>query len=257
MTDATRKALWPGRVVRCVGGRASGAALLVLMALVYVLAGPASAEDNTQAPRDELVPQHGLAWNRTGLPLVFPLQVKTVPGQFYYLTLRETVKGEPVVAAFIDGGRFFRVLVPPGDFFVRFATGQAWHNDELLFGPGALTEVIDLPAPLTFKVVNFGTKGGHIIDLTGRAPDGQTPLPTVEATLKCKGRILSAAPRRQRPFDDIEVFGFRVPPEGEVMHHPNARFDPDRLSGRDHPVFTRNYAPYLSSPRFEIRHRPC
>lgn len=106
----------------------------------------------------------GLMWNKTGLPAVFPLQVKTAPGRDYYLTLTDTTTGAPSLAAYIEGGKFFKVLVPPGTFAVRFAAGNDWQGEEALFG--AETERFEVSQPLSFTVTGFNTKSGHILDLT-------------------------------------------------------------------------------------------
>lgn len=118
-------------------------------------------------------PRQGLMWNRTGLPAVFPLQVKTRVGQDYVLLLSNPQTGADVLAAYIVGGRFFRVLVPPGTFTVRFASGVTWQGEETMFGRHGETQVIEMPEPLTFEVKGFRVKAGHLIDLRQAAP-GQT-----------------------------------------------------------------------------------
>ncbi len=115
-------------------------------------------------------PRQGLMWNRTGLPAVFPLQVKTRVGQDYVLLLSDAQTGADVLAAYIVGGRFFRVLVPPGTFTVRFASGVTWQGEESMFGRHGETQVIEMPDPLTFEVVGLRVKAGHLIDLRQAAP---------------------------------------------------------------------------------------
>jgi len=51
-------------------------------------------------------PRPGLMWNRTGLPAVFPLQVKTRPGQNYVLLLSDEQTDADALAAYITGGAF-------------------------------------------------------------------------------------------------------------------------------------------------------
>lgn len=108
----------------------------------------------------------GLMWNRSGLPAVFPLQVKTREGRDYFLTLINNDTGEDALAAYIEGGTFFKVLVPPGVFKLRFATGEVWQGEEALFGSGEKTHTFELETPLTFKVLSLGTKAGHLVDIT-------------------------------------------------------------------------------------------
>lgn len=114
--------------------------------------------------------KHGLMWHRSGLPAVFPLQVKTLGPQDYYVTLTDAETDKTVLAAYIEGGRFFRVLVPPGTFEVRFAFGNIWQGEEDLFGADDSTGMFEMPKPLTFGVRNFNTKGGHLVDLRDLSP---------------------------------------------------------------------------------------
>ncbi|MEP3442888.1 MAG: hypothetical protein ABJN72_15520 [Sulfitobacter sp.] len=111
-------------------------------------------------------PRPGLMWNRTGLPAVFPLQVKTRSGQNYVLLLSDEQTDADVLAAYITGGAFFRVLVPPGTFRVRFASGITWQGEEAMFGRHGQTKVIEMPEALTFEVIGLRRKAGHLIDLT-------------------------------------------------------------------------------------------
>lgn len=97
----------------------------------------------------------GLLWNRTGLPLVFPLLVKTLPGNDFRLVLSDAQTGAEAVAAAFPGGEPFRLLVPPGSFLVRIAPEA-----------GARSPVWTL-GPLTFRIAGVGRKEGYLIDLTG------------------------------------------------------------------------------------------
>ncbi|WP_291728561.1 hypothetical protein [Leisingera sp. F5] len=103
-------------------------------------------------------------WNRTGLPAVFPLQVKSPPGADYYLVLSNEESGEEALAAYFRGGAFFKVLVPPGRFVLHFASGSGWQGEGRLFGPE--TRVFKLPDALEFAIRGAGIKGGHKITLT-------------------------------------------------------------------------------------------
>ncbi len=160
------------RVSRAFGG------ICAAMIAVCMSLGAALAQEQAKA-------QHGLMWHRTGLPAVFPLQVRTPAGHDFYLLLRDHETGEAALAAYIEGGRFFRVLVPPGTFDLRFAYGTDWQGEDALFGPGPETRVVKMAEPLTFKVRNFSTKGGHVIDLTDLA-EGQEARATVAPQNLCQ-----------------------------------------------------------------------
>lgn len=120
-----------------------------------------------QADR-QAAPRAGLMWNRTGLPAVFPLQVKSPAGADYYLVLSGS--GGDALAAYFRGGAFFKVLVPPGRFKLRFASGRDWKDEERLFGPD--TVVFELPQVLEFAVRGAGLKAGHLVTLTRESLSG-------------------------------------------------------------------------------------
>lgn len=116
-------------------------------------------------------PEPGLVWNRTGLPLVFPLQVKTPPGADYIVNLTDADSGDTALAAYIRGGLFFRVLVPPGTYRVHFDYGTVWHDNEARF---ADQKTVHLDDPLTFETRGIGRKAGHLVDLTEMDLDQDT-----------------------------------------------------------------------------------
>ena len=153
--------------------------IAALAALLLALAGPAPAEEP---------PQHGLMWNRTGLPLVFPLLVQTDPGMNYHVLLQEAETGKPAVAAFIEGGRHFRLLVPPGKYRLRFSYGKDWVDETALFGPR--TGSIVLKEPLDFRVTGFNAKGGYLLDLRGRGIE----LGAIDARPEAICQMLALAP---------------------------------------------------------------
>ncbi|AVL53564.1 hypothetical protein CEP88_13710 [Roseobacter denitrificans] len=196
-------------------------------------------------------PRAGLMWNKTGLPAVFPLQVKTAPGQDFMMTLVDAQTHAPALAAFIEGGEFFKVLVPPGEYDVRFATGAQWRGEAELFGKDETTLFV-LDGPLRFAVMDFATKLGHVIDFT--ASDDAI---MVKAQFICQRFSVAEFARPQPPFDDLEGYATRLTQEGELVQFPN-RFAPDRLSaGTDDPVIPTDFAPYFSDPAYEVRAFPC
>ena len=141
----------------------------VMLLLLMAVAFPVHAQNAR--------PEPGLMWNRTGLPAVFPLQVKTSVGRDYVVLLSNTETNADVLAAYIVGGAFFRVLVPPGRFRVRFATGVRWKDENTMFGKEGETQIIEMPEPLTFEVQGLAVKRGHLIDLTGYAAGETAQIP--------------------------------------------------------------------------------
>ncbi|MEM8754688.1 MAG: hypothetical protein AAGF90_17080, partial [Pseudomonadota bacterium] len=123
-----------------------------LLLALALLANAVSAEERPQ----------GLLWHRSGHPATLPLQVKTDAGLDYLLHLRDVETGRIVLAAYIRGGEFFRVLTPPGLFDVMFFYGEEWRGEASMFGPE--TQSITLDQPLTFGA-SVRRKHGHLIDL--------------------------------------------------------------------------------------------
>jgi hypothetical protein len=194
-------------------------------------------------------PKPGLLWQTTGLPAVFPLVIKSRSGTDHYMTLHSPESGDAVLAAYVRGGEFFRVLVPPGTFVVRFARGQTWLGEEVLFGDA--TGWVFLEDTLTFEVRGHGTKAGHIIDLT--RDDG---VPIIEAHAECQRYMVERLPRPQAPFDS-KGYATRLGDPGEIVRPPQAGFDPERLGGSDGPAVPTDHAPYFSRPSFRVQPRVC
>ncbi len=105
----------------------------------------------------------GLLWHRSGLAATLPLQIKTEAGADYLLHLRDIETEQIVLAAYIRGGEFFRVLVPPGSFELMFSFGRNWQGEVMAFGPE--TQSLTLDQSLTFSAT-ARRKNGHLIDLT-------------------------------------------------------------------------------------------
>lgn len=158
--------------------RNGGLAALMAVLLIGLLAPVASACEESPPPA-------GLMWNRTGLPAVFPLQVKTAPGQDHMVTLIDADTGAEALAAYIKGGAFFKILVPPGTYRVRFATGEFWQGEQDLFGPGEKTQGFEMPEPLTFETRGLGVKAGHVVNLLARGP-GRLAAVTLKDQLICQ-----------------------------------------------------------------------
>lgn len=194
-------------------------------------------------------PEPGLLWNRTGLPAVFPLQVKAPEGANYVMTLLHDETGAPALAAYVEGGRFFKVLVPPGRFVVRFTSDidaqvEVSRQDE--------AGVVQLKDPLVFAVLDAGTKGGHLVDLT----DLDSGV-AVRDQFICQRNAVEAFSRPQVPFDETDSLGTGLLEKGEILRFPT-RFAANRLmAGMDRPTIPTDFAPYFSESTWNVRTVPC
>ena len=131
---------------------------LILVLLWLVAATPGQSAEP---------PGEGLLWNRSGLPLLFPLHVRTGPGAGYYLQLLDPKTGNPAMAAWVEGGELLRVLAPPGEWRLVIAKGAVsdWQGEAQAFGPE--TEIID-QGLVSFGVQGLASRQGVIIDLLGQ-----------------------------------------------------------------------------------------
>jgi hypothetical protein len=216
--------------------------LVLLMGLIVPVARAA----------EEGAPRAGLMWNRTGLPAVFPLQVKSPTGRDYFLRLIDVETGDAALAAYIEGGAFFRVLVPPGTFRLIFAAGTGWRGEDDLFGPGEATQVFELRRPLTFETRGLDTKAGHIVRLIEQ-PSGEI----LEAAVK--GQAICQTFRLSLPVsihaDQTRTRHFRHNP-GHIglPSHDISRYGPGLVDpSRDHDRVYRSF----TGPRRDVRSRYC
>lgn len=169
-----------------------------------VLALPGGAEERPE----------GLLWNRSGLPASLPLQIKTDTDADYLLHLRDTATGHDVLAAYIRGGEFFRVLVPPGRYQLHFASGTDWQGEATLFGPGTRRFVLDPP-------LDFGASAtmreGQLVDLRDLAD-----ITTRDFAI-CQRFVLDPESLTQ-PWPPIREPGTSPPPDGP-RGYPVPRYD--------------------------------
>lgn len=149
-------------------------------------------------------PQTGLIWLHSPLPAVFPLQVKTAPGRDHHLTLLEHDTRKVTLTAYIRGGDFFRVLVPPGSYRLHFAYGAVWQGEDRLFGMN--TRTYEMDEPLEFATRGLGTKAGHLVDLRGLIETKEASMIAPLAICQTLRREFEAA--ADTPFDPgFEVTG--------------------------------------------------
>ena len=157
----------------------------ILLAVMLVLLAPSPSIAQNDGGTAELR-KPGILWNRTGLPAVFPLQVKTLIGQDYLMTLLQQDTKKEVFAAYIAGGKFFRVLVPPGTFVLRFTEVKYGLKDGESVAPDARNASFELPKPLTFAIRGTNTKAGHIVDLRD-VQGGSFADATIKQQAICQG----------------------------------------------------------------------
>lgn len=143
---------------------------------------------------------HGLMWRDSPLSAQFPLVVKTPPGMWFYLQLLDAETTAPVLAAGIEGGRFFRVLVPNGRYVVDIAYGHDWQGEERGFAPGDGAGRLQIDPPLDFAVEGVARKAGHVIGLVPDA-EGDGFDVTLHGQAVCQRIALELVPDPEPGFE--------------------------------------------------------
>ncbi len=64
-----------------------------------------------------------------------PLEIRTRAGNNYFIKIVNSKSNEPVLTAYIVGGRPFEVLMPLGTYELRYAAGDLWYGTKYYFGP--------------------------------------------------------------------------------------------------------------------------
>ena len=169
-------------------------------------------------------PRAGLMWNRSGLPATFPLQVKTLPGKDYAIYLTQPDSGEAVMAGYIRGGEFFRLLVPPGEWRLRFAYGTEWQGEDALFGP--LTDWTEMQEVLDFSIVGLNRRRAYIVTLVEE--NGSMKVVDADPREECQiarwDSEKAEYPPRRGIDDDVLERRYGVAPLDELADAPRLRY---------------------------------
>ncbi len=187
--------------------------ILLVLGLILLLSSFAEAAERPK----------GLMWNRSGLAATLPLQIKTNSGTDVFLQLREITSGEPVLAAYVRGGEFFRVLVPPGRFDLLFVTGTKWQGETAQFGSSS--NRIGLDPPLTFGAT-VSRKNGYLIDLR------DLENISVRDLAICQSLTLDPELEPLLPRTPAENSSERFESKLSLLLHDHYRFHPQRYEVR-------------------------
>lgn len=95
--------------------------------------------------------------------LVAPLSISTPHGtEKYFVKIVDATTETTVLTIFIYGGQTFELKVPLGQYKVKYATGENWYGESLLFGPSTSFN----QAETTFSFSNDGYQiNGYSIEL--------------------------------------------------------------------------------------------
>jgi len=66
---------------------------------------------------------------------VAPFEIVSSAGDDYYIKMVDAVTGDSKVVIFVRGGQRTKVMVPVGNYDVRYASGSTWYGENYLFCP--------------------------------------------------------------------------------------------------------------------------
>lgn len=90
-------------------------------------------------------------------PRVAPLEIKAPYGTSYYVKLVHAETGSTHMIGFVGGGSTLEVLMPLGEYEMKYAVGATWYGEQYLFGPNTAYARAD--APFYFTKEHDGYSG--------------------------------------------------------------------------------------------------
>ncbi len=81
------------------------------------------------------LPYSGQVRSFTAQPRVAPFQIRAAQGSHFLVKLVNAVSKSAVLTVFVHGGKTVDIKAPLGTYEVRYAAGDTWYGDEVLFGP--------------------------------------------------------------------------------------------------------------------------
>ena len=110
---------------------------------------------------------------------VAPLKIRTPAGnEDYFLKIEEAQNGETIMTIFVNAGQAFEVLVPLGNYRIKYATGRTWMGSRQLFGPD--TQYSKADEIFEFTRTDAGVQG-YTLELI-KQRDGNLRTQAIDAT---------------------------------------------------------------------------
>lgn len=120
-----------------------------------------SIEDAT-SPAPQPLPASGVMYTYGSFggpnrPFEAPFEIKAGQGSHFLVKLVHVGTNQPAMTIFVRSGETVEVEVPLGTFEVRYASGDTWYGDDLLFGPETSYSKAD--TFFTFEIVGNQIRG--------------------------------------------------------------------------------------------------
>ena len=80
------------------------------------------------------LPKSGVLHNYTGREAIAPFEIKTQPGENYYIKLVDAISGKTKIVIFLRGGETKKMEIPLGSYKIKRASGETWYGEKYLFG---------------------------------------------------------------------------------------------------------------------------
>lgn len=117
-------------------------------------------------------PPTGLYANYDTTPRVSKLNIEADVNGSYFVKLEEATTRRSIMTLYLRRGDRLVQDIPEGDFVIKYATGDNWCGDRLLFGPNTSTQKAD-------RIFSFSEDRGYTVELI-RRPHGNLRTSYIE-----------------------------------------------------------------------------
>ncbi|WBU65280.1 hypothetical protein [Paracoccus aerodenitrificans] len=179
--------------------------------------------------QDGARPDIGIMWNRSGLPATLPLQIRSEGQMDHAVFLSRPGADSPEMAGYVRSGAFFRLLVPPGDWQIRIASGSEWQGESEFFGDDTIWT--ELPEALNFMAGEAQLNGHSLTLIEDR---GDIEITTIKPRILCRvpswrKDLFDRAQQKEAREGDLPQEQYTGAPPGydpvpEPMYFPDREF---------------------------------
>jgi hypothetical protein len=111
---------------------------LCLFTVIFSSGGCENSSQRTEVPDypPQPLPTSGQVRSFTTQTRIAPFQIKAAQGSHCLLKLVNSRNKATALTIFVQGGTAVNIRAPLETYEVRYAAGETWYGDDLLFGPG-------------------------------------------------------------------------------------------------------------------------
>ena len=110
---------------------------LCLFAVIFSSGGCENSSEKHKVPDypTQPLPYSGQVRSFTSEACIAPFQIKAAQDSHFLLKLVDSHNKSTALTVFVQGGTTVNIKAPLGNYEVRYAAGDTWYGDNLLFGP--------------------------------------------------------------------------------------------------------------------------